>query len=182
MRVRDDALGVLGGWVAPDAGQGRLRDTIVAHLRSRPDGLSRDCHPAHVTAGALVLSADHREALLTLHTKAGRWFHLGGHCEPGDATLAGAALREATEESGVSGLRLDPVPLHLDSHVVAFCGAHPQVTHLDVRFLAVAPPDAVPAVSEESLDVRWWPVRDLPDRVPDLAELARLALDRVGGR
>ncbi len=179
MSLRDDALAVLGGWAAPDPGQERLREAFVAHLRERPDGLSRGCHPAHVTAGALVLSADHDEALLTLHTKAGLWFHLGGHCEAGDATLAGAALREATEESGLAGLELDPVPLHLDSHEVAFCGTHPQVTHLDVRFLAVAPPDAVPTVSEESLDVRWWPVRDLPDRVPDLAEMTRLALDRL---
>ena len=41
--------------------------------------------------------------LLTLHAKAGQWFQLGGHCEPGDATLAGAATREAAEESGSPG-------------------------------------------------------------------------------
>ena len=41
--------------------------------------------------------------LLTLHRKVGRWLQLGGHCEPADTTLAGAALREATEESGLPG-------------------------------------------------------------------------------
>ena len=32
------------------------------------------------------------------------WLQMGGHCEPGDTTLADAALREAAEESGIAGL------------------------------------------------------------------------------
>ncbi len=40
--------------------------------------------------------------LLTLHKTVDRWLQLGGHCEPGDTTLAGAALREAAEESGLT--------------------------------------------------------------------------------
>ena len=83
--------------------------------------------------------------LLNLHRKAGRWFHFGGHLEPGDATLAGAALREATEESGLAGLMVGAEPLHLDRHAVAFCDPGGTVHHLDVRFLAVADPRRPPA-------------------------------------
>ena len=127
----------------------------------------------------LVLSHDHRHVLLTLHAKARRWFHLGGHCEPQDTSLAGAALREASEESGVDGLLLDPEPLHLDTHVVGFCAGHESVSHLDVRFLAVAPPGASHAVSEESLDVRWWPVGDLPTDAQEMRTLVDLAVARA---
>jgi 8-oxo-dGTP pyrophosphatase MutT (NUDIX family) len=179
--LRDDALATLRAWHTADPGQERLRQEYVDHLEARTDGTSRDAAPAHLTAGALVVSADRDAVLLTLHARARRWFHLGGHCEPGDTTLSGAALREATEESGIRGLRLDPEPLHLDAHVVGFCGPHRSVRHLDVRFLAVAPPGARPTVSEESLDVRWWPLGRLPTDEPDVRAMVRLALDRLDG-
>jgi 8-oxo-dGTP pyrophosphatase MutT (NUDIX family) len=174
--LRSDALAVLRGWRPPDARQAALRDRYVAHLAAHPYGMTRECRPDHLTASTLVLSHDRRRVLLTLHAKARRWFQLGGHCEPGDATLAGAALREATEESGLADLRIDPTPVQLSEHAVPFCGPDGDVHHLDVRFVAVAGPDAEHAVSDESLDVRWWPVDALPDPEPDLEELVRLAL------
>ncbi|MEO6512792.1 MAG: NUDIX domain-containing protein [Nocardioides sp.] len=105
--------------------------------------------------------------LLNLHGKARRWFAFGGHLEPDDATLAAAALREAREESGVAGLVLHPQPLHLDAHVVGFCDPRGDVHHLDVRFAARAPAGVRPEVSDESLDVRWWPVDALPEGLED---------------
>jgi 8-oxo-dGTP pyrophosphatase MutT (NUDIX family) len=173
-----NALATLRAWRPSDDRQRRLRQEYVDLLETRADGMSRDCQPAHVTAGALVLAADRGSVLLTLHAKAQRWFHLGGHCEEDDPTLAAAALREATEESGIPGLALDPEPLDLDAHDVGFCGGHPRVRHLDVRFLAVAPDGAVPAVSEESIDVRWWPVDDLPTDDPDMVRMVALGLGR----
>jgi len=172
-----EALALLQGWTAPDPGQDALRRRYVDHLAAHPDGAERGCRPDHLTAGALVFSADHSEVLLTLHAKAGRWFQLGGHCEPEDGSLPAAALREATEESGVAGLVLDPVPVHLDEHEVTFCGRPGLVHHLDVRFVAVAPPGAVPVVSAESTDVRWWPIDALPE--PDDGLVAR-SLERLG--
>jgi 8-oxo-dGTP pyrophosphatase MutT (NUDIX family) len=177
--LHHDALATLRAWTAPTPDQEAARQRFVGHLEARPDGLSRDCRPDHVTASTLVLSHDLGSALLTLHAKAGAWFQLGGHCEPGDLTLAGAALREAVEESGVAELLLDPVPVQLSEHAVPFCGPHGGVHHLDVRFLAVAPAEARHAVSEESLDVRWWPVGALPEPEPDLVELVRLAVARA---
>jgi 8-oxo-dGTP pyrophosphatase MutT (NUDIX family) len=176
LSLHAEALRLLSSWSAPDAEQEALRRRYVAHLEVHADAAYRECRPDHLTAGVLVVSADHRQVLLTLHAKAGRWFQLGGHCEPGDDSLAAAALREATEESGLAGLVLDPDPVHLDEHPVTFCGEPGLVHHLDVRFVAVAPDGAVPAVSEESIDVRWWPVDALPE--PDSGLVAR-SLERL---
>lgn len=178
--LHTSAVAALAGWRPPTPEQAAARERYLAHLAERPDGLSRACYPDHLTASTLVLGPDLSQVLLTLHRKAGRWFQLGGHCEPGDETLLGAARREAVEESGLAGLELDPVPVQLSEHPVPFCGSRGGVRHLDVRFLAVAPAGAVPAASAESLDVAWWPAGDLPDPQPDMVELVSLALDRLG--
>jgi hypothetical protein len=57
--------------------------------------------------------------------------------------------------------------VHLDDHAVEFCDPRGTVHHLDVRYAAAAPPGALHRVSDESLDVRWWPVDALPDSIED---------------
>ncbi len=178
MSLHAEALEVLTSWRAPSAEQERLRVSYVEHLGRHPDGTWRSCYPTHLTAGALVLSHDRSQVLLNLHRKARRWFHFGGHLELSDPSLVGTALREATEESGLRGLVMEEEPLHLSHHEVAFCDPRGAVDHLDVRFLARLGPDSEPVVSEESLDVRWWPVQNLPTDEPDMAELIALALRR----
>jgi 8-oxo-dGTP pyrophosphatase MutT (NUDIX family) len=178
-----DAVRVLDAWRPPTPEQAALRERYLAHLGAHPDGVFRECRPDHLTASTLVLSHDRSRVLLTLHAKARLWFQFGGHCEPGDPTLAAAALREATEESGVAGLRLDPVPVQLSEHAVPFCGPDGDVHHLDVRFLAVAARDDAHAVSDESLDVRWWPVDALPAMADEVEQRIGSALsDEVAAR
>ena len=81
---------------------------MLAFLAARPDGCLRECVPGHVTGSALVLDHTGTHALLTLHPRFGRWLQLGGHCEETDADIVAAALREATEESGIDDLTIDP--------------------------------------------------------------------------
>lgn len=179
--LHSDALTTLELWSAPTPEQEALQARFVEHLQAHPDGLERGCHPDHLTASTLVVSPDLRLVLLTLHAKAGQWFQLGGHCEPGDATLLAAARREAQEESGIHDLVLDPVPLRLDEHAVPFCGETGGVHHLDVWFLAVASEGAQHVTSDEALDLRWWPVATLRDRAGpwwSALDLARRRLPR----
>jgi 8-oxo-dGTP pyrophosphatase MutT (NUDIX family) len=174
-----DALHTLRRWAAPSDGQESLRARYVTHLEAHPDGLQRSCFPDHLTAGTVVLSSDGERVLLNLHGKARRWFAFGGHCEPDDTSLAGAAIREAREESGLDDLVLDPTPVHLDEHAVGFCDPRGTVHHLDVRYAALAPHGSLHRTSEESLDVRWWPVDGLPEVEDEMHELIRLARLRL---
>jgi ADP-ribose pyrophosphatase YjhB (NUDIX family) len=174
-----DALAALEAWAAPTGAQDGLRARYAEHLRAHPDGLQRGCFPDHLTAGVLVVDAAGDRVLLNLHRKARRWFAFGGHCEPDDVTLAGAARREGLEESGLPDLRFDPVPAQLDEHAVPFCDPRGTVHHLDVRYVAAAPAGAGHAVSEESLDVRWWPVDALPELEPAMVDLVGIARDRL---
>ncbi|MBU6531657.1 NUDIX hydrolase [Streptomyces sp. NPDC057245] len=154
MSLHDDALLVL----KEHRGQDELRQVYLDHLAAYPDGMWKACASGHVTASALVIDPSRGRVLLTLHKKMRMWLQMGGHCEPVDETLARAALREATEESGIEGLGLLPGgPVRLDRHHT------PCAWHLDVQYAALAPAGAVEAISDESLDLRWFPYAEVAD-------------------
>ncbi|MEU0084017.1 NUDIX hydrolase [Streptomyces sp. NPDC006274] len=168
MSLHDDAVLVLKGYDARGE-QEDLRQTYLDHLAQHPDGTWKSCHAGHLTASALVIDPERGRVLLTLHRKLGMWLQMGGHCEPDDTTLAGAALREATEESGMAGLSLLPGgPVVLDRHPIPA----PCHWHLDVQYAALAPAGAAPAISDESLDLRWFRY----DEVADVADASVVRL------
>ena len=176
--LRESAIETLASWQAPDPAQDALRHAVLAFVLARRDACSRDCVPGHVTASALVVDHSRTHALLTLHPRVGRWLQLGGHCEDGDPDITAAALREATEESGIAGLRIAPQMAALHVHPVT-CSLGAATRHLDLQFVCHAPADAEIACSEESLDLRWWPLDALPDSADfGLAQLAAAARRR----
>ena len=160
--IRQSAISVLSDWQAPDPAQDSLRHAVLAFVHSRTDACRRECVPGHVTASALVLDHSGSQVLLTLHPRLGRWVQLGGHCDDADVDVVAAALREATEESGVAGLRIAPELAAVHVHPVV-CSLGVPTRHLDLQFVAHAPAGAQIAISDESDDLQWWPADALPD-------------------
>jgi 8-oxo-dGTP pyrophosphatase MutT (NUDIX family) len=166
----DDAVATLSRWEATSEAADLARKRTLELLGAGPVALTRAHRAGHVTASALIVD-ERRRVLLCLHGRLGLWMQVGGHCEAGDGTLAAAALREATEESGIAGLRLDPVPIDVDIHPVRCAPAdgepaEPSV-HFDVRFLAVCPAGAVEQISDESADLAWFTADALPTPLAD---------------
>ena len=166
MSVRKSTISVLADWRAPDAAQHSLRHAVLAFVEARDDACRRECVPGHITASTLVLDHTGSRVLLTLHPRLGRWVQLGGHCEDEDTDIVAAALREATEESGVDGLRMGPDLAAIHVHPLT-CSLGVPTRHLDLQFVAHAPADARIAISDESDDLRWWPADALPTGTDD---------------
>lgn len=173
--IADDTL---RAWLPGSASQRALREAYLGMVAAREDVCERTCLPGHLTASALVLTRDGRSTCLVHHKIVDAWLQPGGHLEASDASLPAAALREATEETGLTGLTVDPTPLHLDVHPITCRGAAGPTRHFDVRFLVLAD-HAQPLVSEESHDVRWFDVDDLPELFDEVHELIQLGCERV---
>ncbi len=151
-------------WPAEREMTGRVRELVEAHK----DCFERCCLPGHVTGSAWIVSHDRDSVLLLHHRKLGVWLQPGGHAD-GDADVLRVAMREAEEETGITGLRAASAdtPLDVDVHMIparhdsAGVQLDPAHEHHDIRFLLVAPPGAEPVVSDESHEVRWVPVSQL---------------------
>jgi 8-oxo-dGTP pyrophosphatase MutT (NUDIX family) len=165
-----DAVATLVGWPAPSQRAEDARRRTVELLDAGPVALTRAHRPGHLTASTLVVDRGGR-ILLCLHGRMGRWMQLGGHCEAGDTTLGGAALREATEESGLAGLRLLADPIDVDVHAVRCSpdgvGPAEPSFHFDVRYVAICPAGAVERVSAESAALGWFTPDALPTPLAD---------------
>lgn len=160
------ARALVAAFAPADPAQRLERERILAFIDAHEDALHRSCLTGHLTASALVIDARGERALLTHHRKLRRWLQLGGHVD-GDGNLPAGAWREATEESGIEGIAIDPRPVDLDIHPIPERPSEPAHLHLDVRFLAYAPAGAAETASEESIALGWF----------SPAELARIETD-----
>jgi 8-oxo-dGTP pyrophosphatase MutT (NUDIX family) len=174
LRQLDRAPGV-------DPAVAAARAQIVELVAGRADAADRTTRPGHLTGSAFVVDATGDRFVLLFHTKLQRWLQPGGHAD-GDMNLAAVALREATEETGIAGLAVDPRPLDVDVHEVRPPKEDAHL-HLDVRYLVVAPPGARLTGNHESTELRWVGWDELSDYEVDrglvrLALAARIRLER----
>lgn len=177
--LASEVISTLQGWPTPDLGQEHLL-TRYLHLLADEGhrALVKGVLPAHLTASLVVLDTGRTKVLLTHHKRADAWLQFGGHFEESDETLEAAARREGSEESG---LTIDGplVPADLDAHLLVgefgLCQEH-----LDVRYVTTVPPDAVPGVSDESNDVRWFALDRVDSELPHLKRLVDRAVSALG--
>jgi 8-oxo-dGTP pyrophosphatase MutT (NUDIX family) len=173
-----DAVARLTDLEPADAGQAELRTAYLAALEDER-AVFKDGPVAHLTASCIVFDEAGERVLLTLHAKARAWLQFGGHLEVGDESLYQAACREVREESGVEGISIDPGIVELHRHTLGSRFGR-CAEHLDVRFAGWAPAGAQPRPSHESIDVRWWPIEDLPEGVvADLGALISRGRERA---
>lgn len=128
--------------------------------------VGRESGPDHATASCVVFDETLTQTLLVFHGKGRFWVQPGGHAEDGDDSVVAAALRELREETGIEAAApTSPLAYDLDHHGLSSrfgrCSSH-----LDIGIAVIVDPEAALTVSDESEDVRWWPVDALPAEVP----------------
>lgn len=152
-------LGILAEHAPADDAEADDVAFIDAFVRAHAQCFGKADPEGHITASAFVLDPSGR-LLMTLHRKLNRWLQVGGHSDPDEVDPARTALREATEESGLTDLRFHPGigrrPLDIDVHRIPARRHEPAHDHLDIRYaLYTAQPEAI-AITDESEALRWF--------------------------
>lgn len=169
MKVVETARETLADWTPPSEDTD-LHAEYVDFAEDVDHTFRETSVEQHLTVSAFVFSPDLSQVLLCFHKKGQFWLQLGGHVEPEDASLFAAAMREAAEESGLA--EIEPVvsaPADLSRHGLSR-GFGTCRVHWDIGFGFTADAAGQIRVSDESEDVRWWPVDRLPTPLADGVE------------
>jgi 8-oxo-dGTP pyrophosphatase MutT (NUDIX family) len=113
------------------------------------------------------------------HRKLDRWLQPGGHAD-GDTDLARVALREAQEETGVAGLRIEGGIFDIDRHRIPARAGEPEHWHYDVRYVVRAGAEDRFAVNAESRALAWRAVTTVAADASLDASLRRMAHKWLG--
>ena len=179
---RRNLLDSLEAYRPVDPVQQAFKACFMAFVAEHPDCCERSLAHGHLTGSAWLVSADGRRALLMHHRKLDRWLQPGGHAD-GDFDLAGVALREAEEETGLTGLVREGGIFDLDRHESPARGAEPAHWHYDLRFVVRATAGEDFSQNAESLALAWFDIAELTGRSDldeSLRRMARRWLDNAG--
>jgi len=161
IRVAPLLASQLAGYLQRWPQEAEVVQAFVELLGDSQDPFQRERLAGHFTSGAWLVSVDGQRILMTHHRKLGRWLQLGGHAD-GDRDMALVALKEAEEESGLSGLTVESDAIFdLDRHWIPERKDVPGHWHYDVRYVVRAGEDEHFVISEESLDLAWRPIAEV---------------------
>lgn len=145
------------------------RASMLAALRAfGPFLLERGCTLCHMTASGFIVGAQggRRRTLMVYHKIYRSWSWTGGHAD-GDGDLLSVALREAEEETGLSGIRplspkiaaLDVLPVRAHQKKGRYVGPH---LHLNAAYLLTGPEtEPLAGNADENDGARWLPAGEL---------------------
>ena len=173
--TREELVALLAAHEPADAEEAADLERMRAWAKTLELPFSREQPEAHFTASAIVVDDAGERTLLVHHRKSGNWFQPGGHFEPGDASAAEAALREAREETGLAVRLGRPGLLDVDMHWVPW----DDHWHLDLRYHVVAAGELAPDAAEVHA-AEWVAWKDALARIEEPA-LGRALAKAHGG-
>lgn len=143
------------------------KKVILEYIRHFGDNvLLRDNEIAHITSSGLIMNKDLDKVLFVHHNIRNVWGWTGGHAD-GDDDLLHVAIKEGTEETGISNLvplsdkiaSIDILPVFGHIKKSQYVNAH---LHLSIAYILIADENnKVRICEEENSGVEWFPINKI---------------------
>jgi len=158
---RQELISQLQAYSTPYSEEQHFISSFLELLKHK-DCFERTHLPGHITGSSWIIDATHEHVLLVHHAKLNKWLQPGGHAD-GDDNILRVAMREADEETGLKNLKtVSPSIFDIDIHTIPARKDMPEHFHYDVRFLLEGSLNESIIVSEESHEVKWISMKELP--------------------
>jgi len=144
--------------------ESNMLSELISFVEQHENCFDRELSIGHVTGSAWLVDKDLKYVFFTHHKKLNRWLQPGGHSD-GDANTLAVSMREASEESGIEDVFIQPVfdkIFDVDIHTIPARKKDPEHKHYDIRFLLEADMNQPLRISEESNEIAWIPVEKIP--------------------
>ncbi len=176
--VQNPNIPGLPAWALPiarfapgDAREAAERESMLRLIAREGDFLlTRENAIAHMTASSIIVSPDRRRTLMAFHRIYDSWAWTGGHAD-GETDFEAIARREASEETGITGLKrmgagiasVEILPVWAHVRRGQSVGSH---LHLNVSYLFEADDTLPLRVAEaENSAVGWLEIARLGEAV-----------------
>ncbi len=169
-------LNLLQAHTPSDPAEEQMLRQMLEFVSSNPDCFDRDLSHGHITGSAWLVDTELEHVFFTHHRKLNRWLQPGGHSD-GDPNTLAVAMREASEESGIEDVFIQPLSdaiFDVDIHRIPARKQEPEHLHYDVRFILETDKSHPLKISEESNEIAWVAVKDIPNLTQEASILRML--------
>lgn len=150
---------------------------MIDFVEANENCFDRELQQGHITGSAWLVDKTLDNVFFTHHKKLNRWLQPGGHSD-GDANTLAVAMREASEESGIEDVFIQPLVqevFDVDIHTIPARKNEPEHFHYDVRFILETDSSHPLKISEESNDIAWIATDKIPELINEESILRMLA-------
>jgi len=161
---RQFILKLLENYQTDDQLERQMHKDLTQFVQQHDNCFDRELAVGHITGSAWLVDKNLGHVFFTHHKKLDKWFQPGGHSD-GNANTLAVAMKEASEESGIEDVFIQPLSdniFDIDIHTIPARKSEAEHLHYDIRFILETDINHPLNISDESHEIAWIALDDIP--------------------
>jgi len=161
---RQFILKLLEKYQTDDQKERQMQYDLIQFVEQYENCFDRELAVGHITGSAWLVNKELTHVFFTHHKKLDKWFQPGGHSD-GNANTLAVAMNEASEESGIEDVFIQPLSdniFDIDIHTIPARKNELEHLHYDIRFILETDMSHPLNISDESHEIAWIAINDIP--------------------